>query len=205
MVFRRRRRADVGKYQHPPARPLAPAEHVVEDGVMISDSAVRLMLKNQIIVGALRDHADFDPDTLAESARTELLMLADENDATARRLDQERFGEPDLPIPKAEHERISREDHLRRPEIHRLLADALRAQSDDAEQLALLVTRARDDAADEISRELTTRLVGQTIFRFPGYEAGKAERIRHLIEIDLAGMASPEILPAAYGSDRPRT
>ncbi len=203
MVFRRRRRADVGTYQHPPARPLAPADHVVEDGVMISDSAVRLVLKNRIIVDALRDHLDFDPDALAESARAELLMLADENDVTARRLDQAAFGEPELPLPKAEHERISLQDHQRRPEIHRLLAAALREQSEDAAQLATIVTRARDDAAEEIGRELTTRLAGQTIFPFPGYEQGRAERIRQLVEIDLAGMASPEILPAAYGSDRP--
>ena len=42
---------------------------MVDEGLFIALSAVRMAVKNEIIIGALREHADYDPETYADAAR----------------------------------------------------------------------------------------------------------------------------------------
>lgn len=183
----RRRRADVGVYEDPPVPPLAPAERVVEDGVLVSTAAARLALKNRIIVGALRHNRDFDLPTLMDFARVELRRLAEENDETADRLEQERARANPAPAPPNESARKarSREDHRRRPGIHRLLAAALRAEAEKDDAVEALVNQARDSAAAEISAAVEARLLSQRADSDPDYRAERAGRIAEFIELDL--------------------
>jgi type IV secretory pathway VirJ component len=183
----RRRRADVGVYEDPPVLPLAPVERVVEDGVLVSTAAARLVVKNRIIVEAVRYNRDFDVAPLLNLARTELRRLAEQNDETADRLEKAAALANPAPAPLTESPRKarSREDHRRRPGIHRLLAAALRAEANKDDALEALVAQARDSAAEEISAAVAARLLAERPDADPNYRAERAGRIAEFIELDL--------------------
>ena len=183
--------ANVGTYKDPPVRPLAPIERVVEDGVVILTAAVRMAVKNRIIVAALRDQLDFDIRALSELVRTEFLRLARENEETADRLG---FAREETPPNRAgrdnENKALRREEHLRRPLVHRRLASALRDASRDETAIEALVRRARDDASNEINREVSLQLLARQFAAEPDYAEQKIERLRRLIDVDLPALLS---------------
>lgn len=194
-IFRRRStRVNVGTYKPAPVEPIAPIGRVVEEGVLITASSVRMAIKNLLIVGALRDDRKFDAESLGEAARREFLALADENAATASRLD--RLGhfaytaqDADFSDPFVDEDEID-EQHRRRPEVHRALAVALRAEADNPERIRAIVEQARDDAWEEIGRELRSKLKNTEYVRDndPKYEKMRAKRIREFKKDVLAGL-----------------
>ena len=198
----RRRGANVGTYVDPPVRPVAPVERVVEDGVVISTAAVKMVVKNHIIVAALRDHLDFDIQDLADVARAEFVQLARENEETADRLESEPDDTSESPGPDNASKARRREEHVRRPEVHRLLGAALREASEDDDATEDLVIRARDDAADEIGREVSTQLLAHQFEPEPDYDDHRAERLRDFVDIDLATLLEPA--PSAGAKSRRR-
>ncbi|WP_150307086.1 hypothetical protein [Planctomonas psychrotolerans] len=157
---------------------MAPIERVVDEGALISATTVRMAMKNRLIVDALRDGRRFDADVLRAAARAQFLVLARENDETAVRVDR-----LDLPDDASA-------EHRRRPEVHRMLAAALRAAADDPERLTAIVCAARDDALQEVVDELTTRLVlrDRPPTGGPDDEFERFHRLRDFIEIDLAAL-----------------
>ncbi|HEU0257713.1 MAG TPA: hypothetical protein VFQ96_07730 [Microbacteriaceae bacterium] len=198
-------RVDVGTYVPPKNRTLAPVTAVVEEGVLISSYAVRLAIKNQLIVDALRDRADFDVEELKQSAHEHLLALADENDATAARL--EARGEdqaPSRPGGTADEVTVTDTgdivgrskairllDHRRRPEVHHRLADALRQRALEDDFLAAQVTEAQRAAWREVSGELVRRARGRRSYTpqdSADYARNRAERLRAFVDDDLAAL-----------------
>jgi hypothetical protein len=160
MRWRRRRRADVGKFEAP--EPTAPAtlDELVEDGLLIAESAARMAVKNDVILRALRDRADFRPERARETARDELRRLAVESRGDARRLDHERQRAGSRPG-KASHQNDYREGdtgHLaRRSEaLTALAARLIRLSADDA-HLDALVDAARRQAWDEVGSSIAER------------------------------------------------
>ena len=186
--FGRRDRVRVGKFIDPPLRPLLPVEDVVADGLTLTLSAVRLSLKNRIIVGALRDRENFDTQVLSTFARDELIRFADESDETALRLEREPDEQPgsDRPVRLLAHE-----DRARRPRVQRALADALREAALDESLLAKLVGDAQDSASEEVRRALSSRLVTQRFDLDPNYELERATRLRALVAIDIDRLLEP--------------
>jgi hypothetical protein len=188
-VRMRRRRAKAGRYVPPPLPPLPSVERILEEGVLISASAVRMTIKNHIIVAALRDHTDYDRAGLLDVARADLLRLAGESEATAERLDAKR---PETREPgESAADAHRRREHLRRPKVERMLATALRSAAVDEEAIERLVDRAQTDASEEIRREVIDRLLSTAITPDPDYEANKAGRIAYLISVDLAELRKP--------------
>lgn len=182
----RRRRADVGKYVEPPLAPLAPTQRVADEGALIYVSAARAALRNHIIVDALGQHIDFDPSVLRGVVRSELERLATDNDEIAARLDASRPVELELDMDDAliKHKR---EDHRRRPAVHRLIADALRALARSNSEVELLVSRAQADAVDEMFRAIQSGLVKSDITADGEYEEQRAKRIHDFVHLDLLG------------------
>lgn len=182
-LFHRPQRADVGYYETPPRAEIAPIQRVVDEGVLISTSAVRMAVKNRLIVSALRGHHNYDPTALAVAAAHEFTALARQNDQMAERLDQ-RHGQEDA-VDGAEDE-----EHTRRPLLLRQLALALRREATDREHLRDIVERAREDAWHEVGRAISSRLRSQGFNASgePDYNRDRAERIRALITIDLAAL-----------------
>ena len=69
-----------------PASGAPSTARIVDEGMLIALSAVRMAVKNGIIVGALRDHSDYDPERYAALARHELEQVARENDEDSTRV-----------------------------------------------------------------------------------------------------------------------
>lgn len=173
----------VGTYKPPPEEPIAPISRVVDEGVLITASSVRMAIKNKLIVGALRDDRKFDAESLGEAARQEFLAAAEENASTAERLDRlghhaYSVGDADLADPFIDEDDFD-EEHRRRPQVHRALAEALRAEAENPERIREVVEQARDDAWEEIGRELRSRLRNTAYIRDndPKYEKLRAKRI----------------------------
>src|SRR4051812_41389395 len=100
-----------GRRQHQPTEDLsviapdevAALERQVEEGVMIASAALRLSMKNRLIVRALRDGDAYDDEWMTEAVRSEIDDLVDEKTADADRLEGTRTrvkslrGRPDDP------------------------------------------------------------------------------------------------------------
>jgi hypothetical protein len=179
----RRGRVDVGRYVKPEAVEPPSVESVAEEGMILALSAVRMPVKNSIIVSALRDRQDFDREAAEEYTRLRMLRLAAEKEADADRTRRQRG------TPQAEERDASRS--RRREQVSRLLAARLREASLDAELIARLVEQSREDAWDEISRSWQQQFVART-----GPDPDSAEyarnrdlRIRQLVRVDLAELA----------------
>ncbi len=183
----KKKKVDLGTYVDPPITPIPAVDRIIEEGVMIAGSAVRMTIKNQIIVAALRDHADFDESTLLDAARADFVRLAEQSEHTAARL--EKSGKPKAPIVyESKIDANRRKEHRRRPKVERQLAQALRAEAENDETIASLVARAKEDASEELRREVVNRLVSVAVEPDPDYDEFKAGRLAYLINVDLAGL-----------------
>ena len=155
---------NLGKYVAPDPVPPAPIERVVDEGVMIATTAVRMAVKNHIIVDALRESLDYDAESLAAVARDELEKLAQQNVTSAR------------------DQREARNIH-----IHRGLADGIRALADDPDAVSKIVEQSREEAWREVSGAVSTVLAARSVdHRDPDYEAEREKRMRELVNVDLA-------------------
>lgn len=182
-LSRRKRTRNVGRYVAPTEVRVAPIEQVVEEGVLIALSSVRMAAKNTLIVNALRDDQPYDVEKLTQSAREHVLTLAAENDQTASRLERARgFRKPDPDDDEA---------HRRRPQVHRMLAEALRSRADDADEMDAIIERARIDAWEDIGREVRNH-IGPPGFipdKADVYDRMRESRMKRLVDIDLATLA----------------
>ena len=162
--FKRRSRVNLGKFVAPEPVEPAPVERVVEEGILISHTAVRMQVRNHLIVSAIRDGSDYDPEELAEFARAELEHLAAQNVLLAR-------------------EQLTG----RNIAIYRGLANAQRDLAADDAAIAKIVEQSRQEAWQEISGAVATTLAARAVDpRDPDYETDRDERLRALLSVDLA-------------------
>ncbi len=162
---------------------------MVDEGLYIALSAVRMAVKNEIIIGVLREHVDYDPDAYANAARSELDVLIRQNDSYARRVRRLRKALTrsrwTTDLTQDEHADIS-QLRLRR-KVHEKLSIALRAVAEDDRHVARLVERAQRAASDEIRQAVAAKLVRLAIDdRDPEYEERRAARTEVFVSIDLA-------------------
>jgi hypothetical protein len=167
---------------------------IVDEGMLIALSAVRMAVKNRIIVAALRDHHDYDPALYADVVRQELQEVARQNDEDSTRV--ERLGSylaRTTGKGKGRELENKRRDVVRlgrRRTLHDHVAERLREIAADDERVGALVEKARADALQEINAALSDRLLAQEVDpRQPGYAAQRAERMRAVGKIDLAALA----------------
>ena len=187
-----------------PASGAPSTARIVDEGMLIALSAVRMAVKNGIIVGALRDHSDYDPERYAALARHELEQVARENDEDSTRV--ERLGSylaRTTGAGKGRELENKRRDVVRlgrRRTLHDHVAERLREFAADEARVTDLVAKARADALQEINDALSTRLLAQRIDpRQPGYQAVRAERMRAVAAIDLAKLAKTARHPGRTG------
>jgi hypothetical protein len=173
--LRRRRRRSVGPAPVDADRldSSAPTERIVEEGMLIVELAVRMTVRNAIVLSALRDHNDFDARALKTVARNRLLDLADEEDDAARRAGQRDGGNPD--------------DRGRRLMALRLgVAVALRQRAADPDFVDGILRHARDAALEDIASTMMTSPVKRT----PDYDTRRADRIASFVGFDLTELAA---------------
>jgi len=161
--FKRAPRVNLGKFVPPEPVEPAPVERVVEEGILISHTAVRMQVRNHLIVSAIRDDSSYDPEELGEFARREFESLADQNVLLAR-------------------EQLTG----RNISIYRGLANALREVAADDAAIAKVVEASRQEAWQEISGAVATTLAARAVDpRDPDYAAEREARISDLLAVDL--------------------
>ncbi|TFC07006.1 hypothetical protein E3O42_01100 [Cryobacterium adonitolivorans] len=166
-----------------------PISRIVDEGLLIALSSVRMAVKNDIIVAGLAEHADYDMARFAASARREMLALAEENQESAERV---RVQRKELTSSTWRYDLTQdqlmdlRKLKLRR-KVHKLLAVALAAVAEDEEQVARLVRDAQKAASNELQDAMHTRLMRLSIDALdPEYQLRRAERTEMFVLVDLA-------------------
>lgn len=158
--FQRRRRFSLGRYVGPEHIRQATVDEMVDDGVLIAGAAVRLAVKNLVILKSLRDRVDYSVERTVAAVREELENLAEEKDADAVRLVEEselassRQGKPRH---YADYRPADMSSLARRSEVSRRLAARLRELSADEGFVSDLVEGAHAEAWAEIAASITAR------------------------------------------------
>lgn len=187
--FRRRRGGWLGTYEPPEPREPAPIESVVDDGMLIAESVLRMTLRNRIIVNALRDRRDIDRDALAALAAAELEQLADNEWESAQRVRFRREGvRVDDPWPDENADEYRRESQ-RRERVHVAMSEAFAERATQRGILDALVERARQEAWDEVAPVIMQRAVMEEPVADAAYAAEREERVGALVALDLAALA----------------
>lgn len=173
-----------------PVRIRRAVEEEATEGLLLAEYAIRMRLKNRIIVDTVRAEGAVDPEAWADEVRLALGGLRVESEASARRMEQEadvarRTGG------RAAHEhdyRASDTDNLdRRRHVYRLVARRLLSWENDPGQVAALLDAARRDAQEEIDAALTRAVSGDPVGRVED-EARLRERLRLIATVDLPAL-----------------
>lgn len=176
-----------------PTRNLAPVADIVEQGLLVADVAVRMTVKNHIIMNALKRRLDFDDGQIREMVRTALIELAEEREKDARHIDRMR-----REIRKTGRSSWSESEYgdndnrtLRhRQQVYEGVAEELRLRAADEDVITETVQRARDAAWHEIGDSLSERATHPYYSggSSPEYQAARDERIQQLIIHDLTAL-----------------
>jgi hypothetical protein len=127
---------------------------IVGDAVLLATAAVRIAVKNLLIVRSLRDRADFDEQWWRSAVEREFELLATESEADAARLETVRAaakGRQGKARHPADFRARDRPLLKRRIRILRKIASRLREIATDEDAVLTAVADARRAALDEIT------------------------------------------------------
>lgn len=137
-----------------PARERPRKSDIIADAESLATAAVRIAVKNLLIVRALRDNADYEEAWWLTAVAREFEVIAAENEADATRLETVR-AETRRKHGKALHpaDYRARDARLlrRRMKVLRRIASRLRELARDEPVLLAIVAEARQAALDEIT------------------------------------------------------
>ncbi len=173
-----------------PTRQLAPVEDIVEQGLLVADVAVRMTVKNDIIMNALKRKVDYDEQDIKDMVRDSILELTEERERDARHIERMRTEIRKTGRSSWSDSEYGNDDNrtLRhRQEVYEGVAAELRQRADDPEYLQATTQRARDAAWHEIGDSLKERATHPYYAgnASPEYEEHRDERIEQLISRDL--------------------
>ena len=166
-----------------------PISRIVDEGLLIALSSVRMAVKNDIIVAGLAEHADYDRARFAEATRRELQSLAEENQDSGERVRAQRKELTSMTwrYDLSQDQLMDLRQLKLRRRVHKRLALALRNLADDEEQVARLVAEAQHAASEEVQDAMHTRLMRLSIDPLdPDYQLHRAERTEMFLLVDLA-------------------
>ena len=188
--FKRKSSAPSRPKRRLPKRHLAPVEEIVEQGLLVADVAVRMNVKNEIILNALGRKADYDEQQIIEMVRGALHELADERERDARHIARMREEIRSTGYSSWSENEYGNSDSstLRhRQQVYEQIAAELSEREADGEYLRQAAERARAAAWHEIGDSLKEKA------SHPYYAGGSSEeyqrereaRIELLIQRDL--------------------
>nr|WP_237466800.1 asparagine synthase [Leucobacter chromiireducens] len=192
-----------------PKRVLAPVEEIVEQGLLVADVAIRMTVKNAIIMNALQKHVDYDEAQIVEMVREATEDLARERERDAKHIARMRGEIRDTGRSSWSESDYGNDDNrtLRhRQEVYERVAEELHAKAADEAGLQATALRARDLAWHEIGDSLKERAT------HPYYSGGDSEeyqeardsRIQQLIEKDLTELMKGHATPAESKPEKVR-
>jgi hypothetical protein len=167
----------------------APISRIVDEGLLIALSSVRMAVKNDIIVAGLAEHADYDTERFQATTSRELRALAEENRASAARVRRQRkkLTSSTRWLNLSEDQLVDIRQFKLRSRVHKRLATALIAAADDDDQVARIVREAQRAASAEVQDAMRARLLRMSIDPHdPEYQAHRAERTEMFLLVDLA-------------------
>ncbi|WP_353055771.1 asparagine synthase [Leucobacter sp. CX42] len=173
-----------------PRRVLAPVEEIVEQGLLVADVAVRMEVKNSIIMNALKRHEDYDKERIRTLVHDAAIELAEEREKDARHIARMRDEIRDTGRSAWIESEYGNEDNrtLRhRQEVYERVAEELRKRAADENYLNDTSERARALAWDEVGDSLKER-ASHPYYAGGGsaeYQEHRDERIQQLIDKDL--------------------
>lgn len=189
---RRKRRHFVGTLPATlPTREFS-VERTVEEGLLIALSAIRMAIKNLVILGVLRERSDFDPTAYIEATREQIELLAAQNTEfgehfrTGALAAGDGLDEEDSAIESRRLDRLSL--------VHNRISDELTAVAADTERVLGIIESARDSAWNEIGDAWMDRLTRDLVDvrPDPDYARQREGRLQEFIYIDLAGLMVDE-------------
>jgi hypothetical protein len=191
--FRRRRKVALKPFDESalPYRKRVTLQEATEEGLMLADYASRMAVKNRIEVAALADQESYSPDHYVNDARESIDALAQESDAAADRIAEERRWSESL-VGDAEHVHDYRAADRSNLEFRLAtalaLADKLRGRRDDDAYVDDLIERARGDAWREVAGAIEGVLDRRNIPVDDVYLRERDARIRRLVTEDLEAL-----------------
>jgi len=179
-------------------------ERAVDEGLLIVRAALVVAVTNQIIRRALQERLPFDEDVATRVTRDEIDRLTAEQTSAAvrvrrlRRMTGRSYGQ-------SRHQfdyRPEDADALKlREAASKGVARALAARREDDDFVAEVVADARSRAWDDVGQTVVDRL-GWAARPADDYDDGRHERLRDLVEGDLAALRESRADGGA-GSVRP--
>lgn len=162
---------------------------MTDEGLLITLSAVRMSVKNSIIVTAIRDEVNFVEADYATIARSEIIKLSNRNVHDAERVEKQRKRLTKFKGTYSYDDDTKQDVKLlgKRRKVYEQLAASLLIVAESDEQINDIVAGAQSDAAAEIVGALSARLVEQArVANDPDYFDNREERMKDLVAIDLA-------------------
>ena len=179
----------------------SPLERAVDEGYLIIRASLVVATKNQVIRRALQEKLPFDEEVAARFVREEIARLVEEQLEGARRLRRLRR-RTHRSYGQSQHQfdyRVDDLDALRlREATHKALVKRLAHVGRDDGFVARVVDAARLRAWDEVGSTVVDR-IGWAAAPAPGYDEGRDERLRALLDDDLAALSGR----AVEGDDQP--
>lgn len=169
----------------------------IAEGVAIATAAVRLTVKNQILVGTIAQGGTFEIDHYMDEARLALRAMADESEQAAEHLAAlRRRARGRHSDPHGTHDYRDRDvRNLRRRAKQSIgVANHLREMTDDPEALRALVEESRAAAWADVRGNLDRRLrvEGMRADQDPEYEQMREARMQALKLVDLQALSSEQ-------------
>ncbi|TPW73986.1 hypothetical protein [Schumannella soli] len=191
-LFGRRRRVNVGRYVAPDPTVPAPVERVVEEGVLIIETAVRMSVKNAVILSSLRDRLDLDRTSLRRHAADELRAAAAHELESLERVRAAAAAAAGKPKPRyvGDVKGVGEPIDVAAERVRPALAERLRELAADEAHLDALVERARTEAWSEIAVSFERRALALTDAEQRAVDdgagaAGRDARLAEFLELDL--------------------
>lgn len=170
----------------------AEVEGAVADGLLIAKSAATIAVANRIIVSALREQESFDVVETAVAVRDELAHLAEEQVELAGRMVDTR-AKALKSSGRSRHQFDYRADDntalASRQTIYTTIASRLETLAADDAYVDEIVLAARDRAWNDIGGAIMSH-VTSVVVPDVGYGEGRDERVKLLLDIDLATLAA---------------
>lgn len=169
----------------------------ISEGIAIATAAVRLDVKNRILVGTIARGGVFDVDEYLDVARDALTAMAVESEQAVENLTalrkRARGRHSD---PSGTHDYRDRDvrNLRRRARQSAGVASRLRAIADDPEKLRAIVEEAREAAWGDVRGNLDRRLrvEGMRPDQDPDYDTMREARMQALRLVDLQGLAAEQ-------------
>lgn len=176
-----------------PQKHLAPVEEIVEQGMLVDQVAIRMSVKNSIIMNALKRNMDYKVDEIKDLVREKALELATERGSDAKHIARVRDEVRKYGRSAWQETEYGSQDSRtlkHRQEVYEQLSEELRGLAGDDTYVAATAERAREAAWSEIGDSLKERATHPYYSggSSPEYQEAREDRIQSFIEEDLTAL-----------------